>query len=80
MTDNVANLILEHLRALRSELGLVKTVVEQINERLRSHDAAILDLRRSDVHGYEEHARQQVSLDRLSERVERIEKRFELHD
>ena len=78
MPENIDNIIIEHLKALRAELAAVKADTEEIKERLRSHDASIIELRRSDVHVFEDQARQQVSLDGLSRRIERIERRLEL--
>lgn len=78
MSDDISNLILEHLKALRPELASVKADTGDIRMRLAGVDNAVLDSKRGDVHQYEESARQQVSLDRLSERISRIEKRLEL--
>ena len=78
MVDSASNLILEHLKAIRAEIAAVKADTGEIKERLRSHDASIIELRRSDVHVFEDQARQQVSLDALARRVERIESRLEL--
>ncbi len=78
MVDSASNLILEHLKAIRAEIAAVKADTGEIKERLRSHDASIIELRRSDVHVFEDQARQQVSLDALARRVDRIESRLEL--
>jgi hypothetical protein len=53
MTEKIENLIIEHLKALRAELGAVKADTEEIKERLRSHDASLIELRRADVHVFE---------------------------
>ncbi|MFO1333448.1 MAG: hypothetical protein U1E95_13490 [Rubrivivax sp.] len=78
MTDNVENLIVEHLKALRSELADVKADTSEIRQRLASHDSSIIALHRNDVHVMEESARQQVTLDKLLERIQRLEKRLDL--
>ena len=78
MVDSASNLILEHLKAIRAEIAAVKADTGEIKERLRSHDASIIELRRSDVHVFEDQARQQVSLDALARRVDHIESRLEL--
>lgn len=36
MTDNVENLILEHLRAIRADIGGIKEDVREIKQRLAS--------------------------------------------
>ncbi len=78
MSEHVDNIIIEHLKALRAELAAVKADTEEIKERLRSHDASIIELRRADVHVFEDQARQQVSIDSLVRRLERLEKRLDL--
>ena len=78
MTENIDNLILEHLKALRLELAEVKADTSDMKSRLRGIDASLIDLRRNDLHGFEEVARQQVSIDQIVERLQRIEKRLEL--
>ena len=78
MSEHIDNIIIEHLKALRAELAAVKADTEEIKDRLRSHDASIIELRRSDVHVFEDQARQQVSIDSLVRRLERLEKRLDL--
>ena len=78
MSEHVDNIIIEQLKALRAELAAVKADTEEIKERLRSHDASIIELRRADVHVFEDPARQQVSIDSLVRRLERLEKRLDL--
>ncbi len=78
MTENIDNLMLEHLKALRLELADVKADTTDIKSRLRSIDSSMIDLRRNDLHGFEEVARQQISIDQIVERLQRIEKRLEL--
>ena len=78
MTDQIDNMILEHLKAIRSELAEIKADTSDIKLRLHSVDTSVIELRRNDVHLFEDDARQQVSLDKLLERIQRIEKRLEL--
>lgn len=78
MVNDISNLIVEHLKAIRAEIASVKADTVEIKERLRSHDASIIELRRADVHAFEDQARQQVSIDALTRHIERIESRLEL--
>jgi hypothetical protein len=78
VAEDISNLIVEHLKAIRAELASVKADTVEIKDRLRSHDASIIELRRADVHVFEDQARQQVSIDALVRRIERIEGRLEL--
>jgi uncharacterized protein YxjI len=82
MTDNVENLVLEHLRALRSEIQTLRTEMHgefyDLKHRMSSLESAMIGVKRDVTHGDETDARQQVSLDRIVERIERIERRLEL--
>jgi len=78
VVNDTSNLIVEHLKAIRAEIASVKADTVEIKERLRSHDASIIELRRADVHAFEDQARQQVSIDALTRRIESIESRLEL--
>ena len=78
MTDQIDNSILEHLKAIQAELAEIKADTSDIKLRPHSVDTSVIELRRNDVHLFEDDARQQVSLDKLLERIQRIEKRLEL--
>lgn len=78
MAENIDNIIIEHLKAIRAEIADVKNDTADIKQRLHSIDTSVIDLRRNDVHIYEDSARQQINLDKLLERIKRIEKRLEL--
>lgn len=78
MAENIDNIIIEHLKAIRAEIADVKNDTADIKQRLHSIDTSVLDLRRNDIHLYEDSARQQVNLDTLLERIKRIERRLEL--
>jgi hypothetical protein len=80
--NNIENLILEHLKALRNELRDFRTRTEEefqdVKLRLSSLERgqAKNHADYSDLYG--DHARQQSSIDRLSERLDRIERRLDL--
>ncbi len=78
MADNVENLILEHLRAIRADIGGIKDDVREIKQRLTSLEAAIAGLRRDSSNLYGDVVDQHARYDRLVERVERIERRLDL--
>lgn len=78
MTEQIDSIILEHLKAIRAELAEIKADTSDIKLRLHSVDTSVIELRRNDVHLFEDDARQQVTLDRLLDRIQRIEKRLEL--
>jgi prefoldin subunit 5 len=68
MTNEIENLILEHLRALRGDIAALKADTRDIKARLASIETYI-----ATMHG--DQARTAVSLDDLAERVERLEQR-----
>lgn len=70
MTDNV---VLEHLRAIRADNAEVKATLREHGSRLTS-----IDLGLASLHG--DYAGQSLRIDRLSDRVERIEVRLGLTD
>lgn len=78
------NLVLEHLVALRGELrdfrAQVADDMRSLRERMTALEGAMLAQRRDALGTDENLARHQAEFDRLAERVERIERRLELHD
>ncbi len=80
MNDNVENLVLEHLRAIRAGMGRKEAQLVEVNARLLSVEKAVLKSRSDNLDTQEDVYRQQVQYDRLAERVGRIEQRLELCD
>jgi chromosome segregation ATPase len=80
MTENVENLVLEHLRALRSEIQTMRTEMHSefhdLKHRMSSLESEMVGVKRDVNHADATDARQQVSLDRIVERIERIERRL----
>jgi uncharacterized coiled-coil protein SlyX len=78
MTDNIENLILEHLKRFQSDLTAARERDSEMLARLGRLEVAIAGLRRDIAHFDEGAAEQSLRLDRLVERVDRIERRLEL--
>ena len=82
MTDNVENIILEMLKGLRSDVKEFRSRYEEdvddLKARMSSLENSMVSVKREVNHGDEVDARQQVSLDKLMKRIERIEHRLEL--
>lgn len=84
MTDNVENLVLEHLKSLRNELRDFRTRHDQdmddLKYRLTSIERGQANMKHETADHYENYVRQQVSLDQVIKRLERIERRLELSE
>ena len=78
MTDNVENLIIEHLKHIRGRVDRIFEDMTDVKLRLSSLESAMVNVKREVTSGDETDARQQVSLDRLADRIERIERRLDL--
>lgn len=73
MTDKTSALILEHLRVLRLEMGELRADVRDMRGRLTSLEVSVANL-----HG--DFAGQSERIDRVENRLERIERRLTLRD
>jgi len=78
MSDNVDNLILEHLRGMRAGQDRIEQELREIKNRITSLESGVAGIRRDAAHDNDKIVNQQIGLDHLSERLERIEKRLEL--
>jgi uncharacterized coiled-coil protein SlyX len=78
MTESIENLILEHLKRFQTELAAARDRDSEMLARLGRLEIAIAGLRRDMAHFDEGSAEQSLRLDRLAERVDRIERRLEL--
>ncbi|MDP2825158.1 MAG: hypothetical protein Q8O52_21060 [Sulfuritalea sp.] len=78
MTGNAENLVLEHIRAIRTELAQVKDDTSEIKMRLTSIDERLTLAEKgiANVHG--DFAIIQIRMDKQGDRLERIEKRLDL--
>ena len=80
--DNVDNIIIEHLKNLRSDVASMRsemhTEFKDVKARLNHLDASMAGVRRDGALSAGDFARQQVSNDSLAERIQKIEKRLEL--
>lgn len=82
MSENVESLILEHLRHLRNEIaGLRSEMHEEFRDvklRLGSVETIVVSLRRDAADQMGDVVRQQLRIDQLTERMERLERRLDL--
>lgn len=80
MADNVENLVLEHLRAIRAGQERMENELRDIKGRLSAVESSLNGVRRDLVALSEADARLQVGIDRMGDRVDRIERRLELRE
>jgi outer membrane murein-binding lipoprotein Lpp len=77
-STKVESLVLEHLRHIRGKVDQIAGDMDDLKARMSSLEASMVTVKREVNHGDDVDARQQVSLDKLSKRIERIETRLEL--
>jgi hypothetical protein len=73
MTENTENLVLEHLRAMRGDIGDIKGRLDRMDLRLSAIEQTIGSL-------YALSASDRETLQGVIKRVERIERRLDLGD
>ncbi len=78
MAENVENLILEHLRHIRGRVDQIAEDMNDLKHRMSGLETNMVLVKREVNSGDETDARQQVSLDKIVERLQRIERRLEL--
>ena len=80
MTDNIENLVLEHLRAIRATQDTHSERFSRIESRVSNLEVTVAGMRRDLAHMYGEVVEQHANYDRLAARIDRIERRLELQD
>ena len=79
MTENVEHIIIEHLRAIRADIGDMKRSIDMLTLRTSSVESSLAGLRRdiADIHA--DNAILHKRMDDIDRRVDRIEHRLELN-
>ncbi len=78
--EELASVTLEHLRHIRARVDQIADDVTDLKLRMSGLESAMVLVKREVFHGDETDARQQITLDRLAARIERIERRLELNE
>ncbi|MCX7166580.1 MAG: hypothetical protein NTV11_09935 [Rhodocyclales bacterium] len=78
MTDAIENLVLEHLKRMQAELADIRKDTTEIKSRLGSIETGIARIGRDEAGNYSEIIQDRHIVDRLTERIERIERRLEI--
>lgn len=80
MTDEVGNLILEHLKAIRADLVDLRREQREMKVRLVSVENQLVQVHKGMALIHEDLAGIHLRLDNLDTRVERIERRLDLRE
>ena len=78
MTDNIENLLLEHLKRIQAELASSRERDAEMLTRLGRIEVNIARVARDESNTYSELVEDRQAVDKLKDRIERIEKRLEL--
>jgi hypothetical protein len=78
MSDVIDNLVLEHLKKIQAEQGASRERDSDILSRLAQIETSIARLARDGVDNFSEIITDRHAVDKLKERIERIERRLEL--
>ncbi len=78
MGEPIENLVLEHLKRFQASQERSERKLDEVIHRLGQLETAVAGLRRDFAHADENPALLSVRLDRMNERIERIERRLEL--
>lgn len=78
MTENIENLILEHLKKIQAEQTAARERDAEILTRLASIENGLARISRDEALTYTELVQDRHVVDKLKERIERIERRLEL--
>ena len=78
MTENVENMILEHLKRFQASMERVERRLDEMAMRMSNLESAYASILQHLTHLAAADAAQQVSIDNISMRLDRIERRLEL--
>ncbi len=78
MSENVENMMLEHLKRFQSTLDRVERKQDELIRRVANLEGAGASIMQHLAHLSAADAAQQLTIDHISERLDRIERRLEL--
>ncbi len=78
MTDNVENMMLELMKRFQTTLDRVESKVDDLTVRVSNLESNNASIMQHLANFSAMHAAQQVSIDTMSRRLDRIERRLEL--
>ena len=78
MTENVDNLMLEHLKKIQAEQSSARERDREMLTRLGQIETTIARIGRDNAHAFAEQVEDRHAMDALKDRVERLERRLEI--
>ncbi|OYY64619.1 hypothetical protein [Sphingomonas sp. 28-62-11] len=78
MTENVENLLLEHMKRFQASLDRIERELRDLKTRVANLESGQASIIQHLAHFSAADAAQQVAIDHVSERLDRIERRLEL--
>ena len=78
MTDNVENLMLEHLKRFQGTLDRMERKLDDITVRVSNLESSVASVMQHLANLTAADAAQQLSIDNINRRLDRIERRLEL--
>ncbi|MBZ0092999.1 MAG: hypothetical protein K8F27_12370 [Sulfuricellaceae bacterium] len=78
MNENIENLVLENLKKIQAEQNASRERDSEILNRLSNIESALARITRDEAINYGEIVQDRHAVDKLKERIERIERRLEL--
>jgi len=79
MTEQIDNLILEHLKKIQAEQSASRERDAEVLTRLSHIETGIAKISRDESINYSEIIQDRHAVDKLKERLERIERRLEIN-
>ena len=76
--ENADSIVIAHLRAMHADVASIKDDIREVKTRITHVEAGIASLKRDAAHQYDESAAANARFDRLTERIEKIERRLDL--
>lgn len=80
MTENVDNLMLEHLKKIQAEQSASRERDREIITRLGQIETAVARIGRDNAHAFAEQIEDRHAVDARKERIERVERRLEINN
>ena len=78
MTENVENLLLEHMKRFQATLERIERKQDEMIARITNLEGAVASIMQHLGHFSAADAAQQVAIDNIGRRLDRIERRLEL--